>query len=336
MSAGLELCRRLYVEAVAPLLIGLPHAAARIDAGSELLGFDTARSRDHDWGPRVQVFTDDPQVAASIAERLADLPERVAGYPARFRAAPGTTLGLLDPDGDRHGVSVESLAAFLTRRLGHDPRVSWTAADWRATPTQRLAELTGGAVYADPGGELAALRRALGWYPDDVWRGVLAAQWQRIAQDEPFPGRCAEVGDELGSAMATARLARDLMRLCLLLARRWPPYAKWLGSAFAGLDGAAPIAAALTAAVRAGSWGERERYLGAALSAVAARGNASGLHEPLDDRLRHFHDRPFLVLGADRFAAALGGPRPAIDQMVDNTDVLSDPALTRTFVKLTG
>ncbi|HWD74857.1 MAG TPA: DUF4037 domain-containing protein, partial [Solirubrobacteraceae bacterium] len=46
-------------------------------------------------------------------------------------------------------------------------------------------------------------------------------------------GRCAEAGDELGSAVVTARLARDLMRLCLLMRRRYPPYSKWLGTAFA-------------------------------------------------------------------------------------------------------
>lgn len=35
-----------------------------------------------------------------------------------------------------------------------------------------------------------------------------------------------------GSAVITARLARDLMRLCLLMDRRYPPYSKWLGTAF--------------------------------------------------------------------------------------------------------
>jgi len=42
---------------------------------------------------------------------------------------------------------------------------------------------------------------------------VLACQWRRISQEEPFVGRCDEVVDELGSAVVAARLVRDLMRL---------------------------------------------------------------------------------------------------------------------------
>lgn len=57
---GLELCRRFHADVVAPILAerlpGLPYAAARIDTGSELLGLDTPRSMDHDWGPRLQLF----------------------------------------------------------------------------------------------------------------------------------------------------------------------------------------------------------------------------------------------------------------------------------------
>lgn len=49
---GLELSRHFYVEAVRPLLDeaapGIPHSAARLGSGSEVLGFDTARSADHE------------------------------------------------------------------------------------------------------------------------------------------------------------------------------------------------------------------------------------------------------------------------------------------------
>src|SRR5207248_10514109 len=149
-------------------------------------------------------------------------------------------------------------------RLGVDPRRAVTLLDWLATPTQRLAEVTAGAVFHDGLGELGPARARLAWYPRDVWLYVLACQWQRVAQEEAFPGRCAETGDELGSAVVTARLARDLMRLCLLMSRRYPPYSKWLGRAFALVPGADELGAELSGALAAAGWAERERHLGRA------------------------------------------------------------------------
>jgi hypothetical protein len=147
---------------------------------------------------------------------------------------------------ERHWVEIAELGDWLAGHLGFDPRLGVTVLDWLSVPAQALAEVTSGAVFYDglaarPGGLIAA-RAALDWYPDDIWRYVLACQWQRIAQEEAFPGRCAEAGQDLGSAIVTARLVRNLMRLALLMDRRYPPYSKWLGTAFARLPGS-PAAA---------------------------------------------------------------------------------------------
>ncbi len=57
---GLRLAEIFYREAVAPILAGhypgLTYSAALIGSGSDVLGFDTARSMDHEWGPRLQIF----------------------------------------------------------------------------------------------------------------------------------------------------------------------------------------------------------------------------------------------------------------------------------------
>lgn len=76
-------------------------------------------------------------------------------------------------------------------------------------------------------------RDVLRWYPDDVWRYVLAAGWLRIDQEEPFVGRTGGSGDDLGSRIIAARIARDQTKLAFLVERRWAPYSKWLGRAFA-------------------------------------------------------------------------------------------------------
>jgi hypothetical protein len=240
----------------------------------------------------------------------------------------------------RHRVGITTVEEWCRDHLGVDPRHGLSPVGWLALPTQILAEATAGAVFHDGLGELAPLRAALAWYPTDVWRYVLACQWRRIAQEEAFVGRTGEVGDELGSAVVAARLVRDLMRLALLLHRRYPPYAKWLGSAFAALPAAADLDPVLRGALAATSWRERERHLCAAYEALAVIQNATGLAAAVDPTTRPYFDRPFQVLKADRLAdtllAAVTDPVVAalprvgaVDQHADNTDLLTDPRRRR-------
>jgi hypothetical protein len=293
-----------------------------------VLGFDTVRSTDHDWGPRVQLFVDvDGSPADVEAAVWAGLPETYHGLPTRFETR-------------RPPLVVTTPARFFERLLGFDPRGGIGLGDWLGTSWQRLGEATAGAVFHDGLGELEPIRSALRWYPEDLWRYVLACQWQRIGQEEAFVGRCAEVGDALGSAVVTARLVRDVMHLCLLMARRYPPYSKWLGTAFSRLADAEAIGVALTEAVAAVDHPTRERALCRAYELAAEWHNGLGLTAPLDPAVRRFHDRPFLVLDAGRFTTALLDsitdpavralpPVGAVDQFVDSTDVLSHPARSR-------
>jgi hypothetical protein len=341
---GIALAERYYLEVVRPLLDrhapGLAHSAALIGWGSDVLGFDSPRSADHNWGPRCQIFVGriESKRAAEITAMMSDgLPAAFGGWPTRSpdATAPGSA--------PRHWVEIAELGAWLDGRLGFDPRARVGLLDWLATPAQVLAEVTGGAVFSDGladsrggRGGLTAARSALTWYPDDVWRYLLACQWQRIAQEEAFPGRCAEAGDDLGSAVVAARLVRDLMRLVLLMRRRYPPYSKWLGSAFARLPGLpAALAPALTAALGARSWPDREHNLCAAYEAVAGMHNELGLTATLDVSVRPFFERPYQVIDAGRFVAALREsisaaeirrlpPTGAVDQFVDSTDALGD------------
>ncbi|WP_281367978.1 DUF4037 domain-containing protein [Nonomuraea typhae] len=322
--------RAFYAEVVAALVGPVPHSAALVGPGSEVLAFDTERSADHDFGPRVLVFTAAADVAGVRAAVEAGLPGSFGGYPTVF-AYRGTA---------RPGVVVCELGAWLEEVLGFDPRGGVGLLDWLSVPWQRLAEVTGGQVFHDGLGELAGVREVLRWYPRDVWRYVLACQWLRVAQEEAFVGRCGEVGDELGSAVVGAGLAREVMRLALLLRRRYPPYAKWLGSALARLPGSAELVRSLEMAVGARSWREREAGLSAAYSRVAAVQNRLGLAEVLDERVRGFHDRPFLVIGGDRFAGALLGavsdPQVAalpvagcVDQVSGGAEVVCRPGVAR-------
>ncbi len=329
---GLELAGLFYAEIVAPIvekaLAGVPYSAALIGWGSEVQGFDTQRSTDHAWGPRMQLFLGSEDSAARARELDAlldrELPREFRGYPVRF-AFPSDALA-------RHWVHVTDLPAFFTEHLGVDPAAGLPLTAWLTVPAQVLRELTGGVVFHDGLGLLEPYRRHLTWYPDDVWRYVLACQWMRLSQEEPFVGRCGEVGDDLGSAVVAARQVRDLMRLCLLMDRVYPPYSKWLGTAFAALPSAGVLTPHLAGALSARGWQEREQHLSPAYQIAAELHNDLGLTEALDVTVRYFHDRPFLVLDAYRFTDALVStisdpairalpPVGAIDQYVDSTDL---------------
>src|SRR5262245_54551925 len=63
LPKGQELSRRFYHEAIRPILDatvpGLPHSAALLGRGSEVLGFDDEMSSDHNWEPRALLFLTD-------------------------------------------------------------------------------------------------------------------------------------------------------------------------------------------------------------------------------------------------------------------------------------
>jgi hypothetical protein len=319
---GIELSTRFYRDVIAPIfessLPKLAYSAALLGPGSEVLGFDSKRSTDHDWGPRLQLFlhaadyaTHGRTVAGVLDE---ELPASFLGHRVRFA-----------PDGT-HRVTVTDIDTWCTSHLGFVPRRDIELLDWLATPTQRLAEFTAGALYHDGLGELAAMRERLRWYPHELWLYVLACQWRRVGQEEPFVGRCLELEDQRGARVISARLARDLMRLQLLIKRRYPPYSKWLGTAFAASSGAAELGPDMIT---------DERKLRHACVATAVAFNGLGVVPTVDPAPQRFYDRPYWVLGTARFEAALRAhikdsriaalpPLGAIDQFVDQTDILSD------------
>lgn len=349
---GLQLSRLFYFEAVRPILERefpeVEHAAALIGHGSEILGLDDERSRDHQWGPRVQLFMRDLGRADEIARTLANmLPHSVAGFPTNFGPTDeeGTVvLANLETGPINHGVESLVLADYLRAELGVDPLEGFTTTDWLATPTQRLLESTAGEVFIDPIGDLTHVRELLAWYPHDVWLFVMAGHWRRLAQLEHFVGRTGSVGDELGSRVIASCLVRDLMRLSLLQERRYSPYWKWLGTAYAKLG--RPESSALARALAADDWHAREEALVDAYEAVARRHNELEVTEHVDPTVRPFWGRPFRVLFADRFVDALRkaiadpGVRAvdhragAVDSVSDNVDFLDQPTLFRGLVGL--
>lgn len=297
---GLQLASAFYEDIVAPVLVGVDHAAALVGEGSEVLGYDSIRSTDHSWGPRLNLFVDAGVVEHIQKELTERLPEQYAGWPVRFY---GWRTGQAE-----HHVEVTTVEAWIQALLGFDPRDGVPTAAWLATSQQILLQITSGAVFHDDIGALTRIRELLRWYPPDVWLWLMACQWGLIARDEVLIGRTAEAGDELGSRLEAAELARDVMRHCFLQEKQYAPYDKWLGTAFKRLPAANGVD--VVGLTEPTEFSERERSLVKSLQAVAERHNELGVTPRLDPSTDHFEvgiagaRRPYRVLNARRFAKA--------------------------------
>ena len=269
---GLDLSEGYYREAVRPILDrsypDLPHAAALIGWGSDVLGFDTPVSTDHLWGPRVRIFVPEDRIpdAPAIYETLRQaLPVTFRGYSTHFGKPDEADGGTRIRQDVEHG-PVDPLIEFLTIRdlwqwdLGVDPFTDPDPADWLTFAEHPLLTLTAGKVFHDDLG-LEQVRARFRYYPRDVWLYLLAAQWSLIGQEEAFAGRTAQVGDELGSRTITARLVERIMRLCFLMEQRYAPYSKWFGTAFARLKCADRMAPLLEGALAANTYAERDPWM---------------------------------------------------------------------------
>ncbi len=282
---GTEFARAFHADVVGPLLAAQAVAVGRLGTGSDVLGFDDTVSRDHDWGCRLTVLADDPGTVARV-DRLLDrgLPEVYAGHAVRFALSQDPTV--------RHRVETATVVDFARTHLGVDATGELSPAAWLALTGQAVLQVVGGPVFADRTCGLGRLRRRLAWYPDDLWRHVLAAGWRRVGERLPFVGRAGGRGDDLGSRVLAARLVDDVVSLAFLVERTWAPYGKWRGTAFDRLPVAGRLTAPLRTALTAGDWPQREGGVCRALDIVLDVQRAVGLPAPRRATVP-FHDRPF-------------------------------------------
>jgi hypothetical protein len=339
--AGLELSRRFFQEAVQPLLAknfpDLRYAAALIGPGSEVYGFDTEMSIDHDWGPRSFLFVRDEDKGQrdAIGDLLSyQLPTTFANFPVSFPAPVSPEIRVMTrplAGPVKHRIITITVHDFVRIHLGYDLAQPLEAVDWLTCPSHRLGELVAGEVYHDEVGELTAVRERFAWYPRDIWLHLLAADWQRIGQEEHLMPRAGYVGDELGSALIGSRLVRDIMHLCFLLEKQYAPYAKWFGTGFKRLRSAPKLEPLLWQAQQASTWGERSEALGHAYEVLARLQNELGICRSVPATVSLFYERPFPVIHGGDFAQALVGQitdpavqRLAAQRLIGNIDQWSD------------
>jgi hypothetical protein len=356
---GLTLSELFYVAAARPILEShfpeLRYSAALIGWSSEVLGYDDVESMDHNWGPRFQLFLSTPDyekykslLSASFSQNL---PLEFRGYPTNFGAsAQGDQLVMkrVEVGPIHHMIHIETIESFFGWYLGANPNGEITRAEWLTFSEHKLLAVTGGKVFHDDLG-LEVVRQKFRYYPRLIWLYQLSCQWKKIQEDEEFVGRCGDIGDELGSMIIAARQIKNLMKLCFLMERKYAPYSKWFGRAFAELKCAQELNPVFSAALLAPSWQEREKHLSHAYEIVARLHNELHITKPLDQKVSNYCGRPYLVIHGLRFGLAIWetlaqeASREAIgqenngikfsvgsvNQFVESTNELSDIALCK-------
>lgn len=238
---GLELNESYFKQVVRPLLKefdpSLRYSACLIGYGSDVLGFDSPTSMDHNWGPRGQIFIqrDDAARIPEISEFLAGrLPGEFMGFPTNFTEKRGDgTQSMVPAEGKRINSLIEiyDLAQYLDG-IFHKELAQLTAYDWLRVPEQKLLELTTGKVFFDGLERLNEVRTSLRYYPRDARLAKLAAYWDCIANEEAFIGRAVEFNDLLGLKMIAPRLVKTLLKICFVVKERYVPYSKWFTRGF--------------------------------------------------------------------------------------------------------
>jgi hypothetical protein len=207
--------------------------------------------------------------------------------------------------------------------------------DWLCLTGQSVLEVTAGAVFHDQVGTISRLRRELAWYPDDVWRYVVAADWIRLGEDLPLLGRAGQRGDDLGWRILAGRVVNTAMHLAFLLSRAWVPYPKWLGTVFARLPLAGELTGLLSAVLVAQNWRECQQTVARVLEVLYRAQAEAGLPTEVGEAVEPFFDRPFLGVRAgvsrvlleaveDPQVRALRPGVGSVEQWVDNVRVLVD------------
>lgn len=239
----------------------------------KVLGYDTPRSVDHQWRSRVQLFVDADQVDHVRNALAHGLSPDYRGWPAAWYSLAHHAV--------THHIEVTTFGEWIVDQLGLGPRRELDEATWLGLSQQRLLQITRGGVFRDDAGGQTRVRSLLAWYPTGCVALAAGQQWRLIGATEPLLERTLELGDRRCARLPTARRCRLIMRMAFLQERRYRPYGKRQGTAFAR------------------AW--RRRELGPPLDQALNQASPATPGSPLS--------RALLALGRAHSELSISGPR---------------------------
>jgi len=310
---GLELNRGFYQDIVKPLLgkkyPNLQYSAALIGYGSDVLGFDTEISMDHNWGPRLQLFIDEKEIIEEIKKYFSfELPFQYKGFSVNFS----------DPSYDHtirmestckhpvnHLIEITSFEDYLKKRYSMDKITKFTNEDWLEFSDQNLLEITSGSVFHDGLKKVNNAREELQFFPLDICKLRMAVLWNYIWNKEAFIGRSIAVNDPIGLKINAARIVNYLMKILFYLEKRYIPYSKWFGFAFKQLDVYDGVSGSILDVLNENVPGKIEGALCELYERVIEIHNKNKELPYLQNKTRNYFNRPYKVIFAENIVEEL-------------------------------
>lgn len=291
----------------------LRYSTALMGEGSDVMGYDTPQSMDHNWGPHLRLFLTEHDYKNKTKEIdkvfRKNLPYTFMGFPTNYTEEKETYLRQkmkpIKSGPVNHMIKFHSIKQFYAQFLEFDPYKKITSEDWLSFPQQYLIEVGQGEIYYDGLEELREVRDKFRYYPDDVWLYIYMVQWEMIGTKEAFMGRSGQAGDELGSRVMATQIVEQVMRLCFIMEKAYIPYEKWFGTAFSHLTCASELTYLLLRVLDGKTWEERDDALGEVYEIIVRMHNDLKVTKPMKIKMDSFHGRPYKTLNAYAFYEAI-------------------------------
>jgi hypothetical protein len=326
---GLELSKGFYREIVKPLLDkhypGLSYSAALLGYGSDVLGFDTETSMDHNWGPRFQLFIDNRDLIPELNNFLSyKLPLQYSNFPVNF-SKPGydgtIRMELTREKPLNHLIEITAFENYLKNRYAITKINDYVEKDWLEFTDQQLIEITSGEVFYDGLGKINGTRDKLKFYPLDICKLRMAVLWDYISNKEAFIGRSRAVYDYIGLKINTSRIVNYLIKILFYLESKYIPYSKWFGSGFKQLNVYNDVNKIVVNILKENNPEKIEENLCILYEKVIERHNQRGELPCLKNKIRYYFNRPYKVIFSENIVAEL--INSIHDEEIKKTDLRS-------------
>jgi hypothetical protein len=310
---GLELNKGFYIEVIKPLLNkkypDLLYSAALLGYGSDVLGFDTETSMDHNWGPRLQLFINDGNLISELNNYLSsELPFQYRNFSINF-SKPGydgtIRMEFTDKKPINHLIEIATFEDYLKGRYSITKINNFMNKDWLEFTDQNLIEITSGDVFYDGLNKLNNTRKELKFYPMDISKLRMAVLWNYIWNKEAFIGRNIAVNDYIGLKINTSRIVNYLIKILFYLENKYIPYSKWFGSSFKRLNIYNVINELIIEILKDNIPEGIERNLCILYEKVIERHNQNKELPYLKNKTRYYFNRPYKVIFSENIVNEL-------------------------------